>query len=305
MTAVRNNCVIGIDIGGTNFRIGAVFPDGTISHFRRIPATQVFHTQNALEDLASYLKSYCETLRCEGIEAGTVSIGFPATLDRSRQVVIQAPNLPFMEHLPVTAVLSEKLELPVLIERDVTMALFYDRKQYQLPDTGIITGIYFGTGIGNAICMDGVPLLGRNGTAGELGHIPADGSDIPCGCGNTGCMESLAGGKYLVRLIREQYPNTDISQIFSEHGAEPSLVRFVDRMAIAVATEINILDPDYILIGGGVPHMEGFPKELLLNRIICRVRKPRPAEDMQIIFTDDAEEKGVVGAAWYTYSKGR
>lgn len=300
---MRNNCVIGIDIGGTNFRIGAVFPDGTVSHFRRIPVTQVFHTRDALDDLAFYLKDYCETLRYEGVKAETVSIGFPATLDRSRQVVLQAPNLPFMERLPVTAALSETLGLPVLIERDVTMALFYDRNKYQIPGTGIIAGIYFGTGIGNAICIDGVPLLGRNGTAGELGHIPVDGSGILCGCGNTGCMESLAGGKYLVRLVRERYPNTDISQIFSRHGAEPPLARFVDRMAIAAAAEINILDPDYILIGGGVPNMEGFPRELLLNRIICRVRKPRPAEDMQIIFTDDAEEKGVIGAAWYAYSR--
>ena len=299
-----NKCIIGIDIGGTNFRIGAVSPDGTVSHFRRIPTAQVIRTQNVLEDLASYLKSYCETLQREKIEIETISLGFPATLDRSRQMVLQAPNLPFMERLPVTAVLSEALGLPVLIERDVTMALFYDRNQYQLPDTGIIVGIYFGTGIGNAICIDGVPLLGRSGVAGELGHIPVDGSGIPCGCGNTGCIESLAGGKFLAQLSREQHPDTDISQIFRKHRAEPLLEQFVDRMAIAAATEINILDPDYILIGGGVPNMNGFPKELLLERIIRRVRKPCPAEGIRIIFTGDVEEKGVAGAAFYAWSRG-
>ena len=152
--------------------------------------------------------------------------------------------------------------------------------------------------------MDGVPLLGRNGTAGELGHIPVDGSEVPCGCGNTGCIESVAGGKYLARLSRERYPDTDISQIFRKHGNEPLLKQFVDRMAIAAATEINILDPDYILIGGGVPNMDGFPQDFLLERIICRVRKPCPAEGIQIVFTGDTEEKGVAGAAFYAWFRG-
>lgn len=300
---MNNSCTVGIDIGGTNFRIGAVLTDGTVSQFRRIPAAQVFRTQDAIGDLTSYLEDYRGTLNREEVRINRISIGFPATLDRSRQVVLQTPNLPFMEHLPVVSKLLERLGVPVLIERDVTMALFYDKNRYQLPSTGIIAGFYFGTGIGNAICIDGIPLLGRNGTAGELGHIPVDGSEIPCGCGNTGCMESLAGGKYLAQLCREQYPDTGISQIFSEHGTEPTLIQFVDRMAIAVATEINILDPDYVLLGGGVPNMAGFPKDLLLERILCRVRKPYPAENLQIIFTDDVEEKGVLGAAYYADSK--
>lgn len=297
--AVKNNCTVGIDIGGTNFRIGAVYPDWTVSHFRRIPVAQVFQTQGAIEDLASYLKDYRGTLKREGIEINAVSIGFPATLDRSRQIVLQAPNLPFMEQLPVVSKLSEMLGIPVLIERDVTMALLYDKNRYQLTGAGVVAGIYFGTGIGNAICIDGVPLLGRNGAAGELGHIPVDGSNTPCGCGNIGCMEALAGGKYLAQLCREQYPDTSISKIFCEHGAEPLLLQFVDRMAIAVATEMNILDPDYVLIGGGVPNMEGFPTNLLLERILFRVRKPYPAQELPIIFTDDVEEKGVVGAVHY------
>lgn len=302
-TVMKNSCTVGIDIGGTNFRIGAVYPDWTVSHFRRMPVTQVFQTRDAMGDLASCLRDYRSMLNREGIEIDAVSIGFPATLDRSRQIVLQAPNLPFIERLPVVPALSGILGIPVMIERDVTMALLYDKNRYKLADAGIVAGFYFGTGIGNAICIDGAPLLGRNGTAGELGHIPVDGSNIPCGCGNIGCMESLAGGKYLAQLCREQYPDTSISNLFCAHGTEPLLLQFVDRMAIAVATEINILDPDYVLIGGGVPNMEGFPANFLLERILFRVRKPYPAQDLPIILTDDVEEKGVVGAVYYAYSR--
>lgn len=296
-----NSCVIGIDIGGTNFRIGAVSEDGALALFRKLPVEQVFRSKNPLEDLTACLKEYRRTLQDQGGAAEAVAIGFPATLDRERRVVLQAPNVPFMENLPVVEALAGELGIPVFIERDVTMALLYDQAKYRLPGEGIICGFYFGTGVGNAICVDGRPLVGRGGAAGELGHIPVDGSGLPCGCGNTGCIENLAGGKYLARLQRERYPETSIARLFAEHGTGPELVRFVDRMAIAAATEINILDPDCVLIGGGVPAMEGFPRELLLERIRLRARKPYPAADLPVIFTGDEDEKCVVGGARYAW----
>lgn len=290
--------IIGIDIGGTSFRIGLVDAQGTVSDFRKVPVKQVFTTQDPLRDLSEFLKAYCEGKRVEA-----VSIGFPATLDAKRQTVLQAPNISFMENLPVVEVLSRDLGMPVFIERDVTFALVYDCRKYGIPDEGIVCGFYFGTGIGNAISINGSPLIGRNGTAGELGHIPADGSDEVCGCGNVGCMEPLAGGRYLAHLCRTVYTDTHISEIFTKHGEEPLLRQFVDRMAITVATEINILDPHVVLIGGGVANMPDFPRAYLNRRILERTRKPLPAENLTILYTGDEPEKSVVGAAVYARNK--
>ena len=288
--------ILCIDIGGTNFRIGAVNALGETKLFRKIPVGEVFHTKDALADLLGYIRHYLEELK-EEIDAA--SIGFPATLDRGRSCVLQAPNLPFMENLPVVLTLSQKLGVPVFAERDVTMMLCYDIVKYGIPCEGITCGFYFGTGVGNAISINGLPLIGKNGTAGELGHIPVDGSREICGCGNAGCMENLAGGKYLKHLQETVYTETSISELFSVHGSEPQLIQFVDRMAAAVATEVNILDPDHVLIGGGVPAMKDFPTEQLDERIRAHTRKPFPAQNLEIIYTSDAEEKGVVGAAWY------
>lgn len=290
--------IIGIDIGGTSFRVGLVDDRGEVADFRKVPVKQVFASSKPVEDLCAYLKEY---IRGQSVDA--VAIGFPATLDAKRQTVLQAPNIPFMEHLPVVEVLSRELGIPVYIERDVTFGLMYDCHKYQIPREGIACGFYFGTGIGNAIAINGKPLIGRNGTAGELGHIPVDGSEEVCGCGNIGCMEPLAGGRYLAQLCREKYTDTHISEIFVKHGEEPELKRFIDRMAIAVATEVNILDPDVILIGGGVANMPGFPREFLNQRIWERTRKPLPAENLTILYTEDEPEKSVVGAAIYARSK--
>ena len=286
--------VIGIDIGGTHFRVGRVGADGSVADFRKLPTADILCSGDVLADLAGFIRDYSG-----GGDVQAVAIGFPATLDRERRRVLQAPNLRFMERLPVVEALSRSLGVPVFAERDVTMALCYDVEKYRIPDQGIVCGIYFGTGIGNAVNIDGRPLLGKNGVAGELGHIPVDGSAIPCGCGNAGCMENLAGGKYLARLERERYPGTAIGELFLRHGGEPLLREFVDRMAEAVATEVNILDPDCVLVGGGVPNMAGFPREYLDERIRFHARKPCPAEGLNVIYTEDEREKSVVGAARY------
>ena len=115
-----------------------------------------------LQDLADYIQDYAQE---NGISYDAVAIGFPAPLDKNRRKVVQAPNLSYMEDLPVTDRLSKELGVPVYAERDVTYALCFDAAKYGLPEQGMICGIYYGTGIGNAVLIDGKPLIGKNGAA--------------------------------------------------------------------------------------------------------------------------------------------
>lgn len=288
------NKIIGIDIGGTNFRIGFADSSGGVSDFRKLPVKSILRSDDVLRDIADFIESYAG-----GREFDAISAGFPATLNRERTKILQAPNLSFMEDLPVVEYLEGRLNVPVFAEHDVTFALYYDMRKYEVPSAGITCGIYFGTGIGNAVMIDGVPLLGRNGVAGELGHIPVMGHDEPCGCGLRGCMENIAGGKYLARIHREKWPESDIGEIFTEHGNDESVREFVVNIAMCAVTEINILDPDYVIIGGGVVNMAGFPRDFLHENIIVRTRKPYPAENLRVIYASDEAEKCVAGAGYY------
>lgn len=294
--------VIGIDIGGTNFRIGAVYPDNQIREFRKVSIKDVFISEYPLEDLVGYIRGYMQEPEICG-EARAVAIGFPATVNRERTVVVQAPNVKYMENLPVVEYLENNLQIPVYIERDVCMTVCYDMEKLEIPQKGILTAFYFGTGIGNAICIDGVPLLGKNGAAGELGHIPVPGSTDVCGCGNLGCVENIAGGKYLAKLCREKYPHIYIGDIFSKCREKQDIIDFVDRMAMAAAAEINILDPDYIIVGGGVPNMKDFPVALLDQKIHEHVRKPYPEKSLDIIYVSDDDMKSVTGAGIFVRKK--
>ena len=287
--------IIGIDIGGTHFRIGTVNESGRITNFQKLSTSSVLHSNNVLNDLGEFIEKYSSLTKIQEITA--LSIGFPATLNRERTKILQAPNLNYMENLPVVEYLSKRLNIPVFVERDVTMTLSYDIMKYHIDLSGIIIGIYFGTGVGNAIMIDGKFLTGKNGTAGELGHIPVDNYDEACGCGLRGCIENLAGGKYLAA----KYPVKDIGRIFVEHARELDL--FIERMAACVSIEVNILDPDNIVIGGGVVNMPDFPKNLLHEKILEHVRKPYPAENLKIIYAEDEAEKSVAGAAYYAMNK--
>lgn len=296
--------IVGIDIGGTNFRIGAVGQGEKKANFlRKVPVKNVFCSEEPMKDLALCLKEYREFLGKNGMQISAVSIGFPATLDKERKIVLQAPNIPFMENMPVVQEVSRELCLPVFIEKDVNLALCYDGMKYGVSDSEVLIGCYFGTGIGNAISINGKFLSGKNGAAGELGHIPVDGNHSLCGCGNRGCMENIAGGKYLSHLCQTEYLNTKVGELFHVHGMDSVLRKFVDRMAMTVAAEINILDPDYVLIGGGVPNMKEFPLEYLEQKIREHVRKPYPERNLKLIFAEDEEDKCVVGAAVYAAEK--
>ena len=113
--------VLSIDIGGTNFRVGIVSESGTVEKLDRIPTGSVIRSGDVLEDLFEFLNVFPD-----GISFDAVAIGFPATLNRERTQVVQAPNIAFMENLPVCAFLEDKMHLPVLAERDVTFSLCYD-----------------------------------------------------------------------------------------------------------------------------------------------------------------------------------
>ena len=182
--------------------------------------------------------------------------------------------------------------------------LFYnDIAVNSLPMEGIGIGVYIGTGIGNAIFINGEPVVGKDGVAGELGHIPTMNEKKQCGCGNEGCSECYASGWHLVEILNEYYPNTTIDNLFTDHKEDFVLKEYVDAIACVIATEVNILNPDYIFIGGGVINMKDFPINLLEDRLYTHARKPYPARSLPIFYSADAIENGVNGAILFAQNK--
>lgn len=294
------SCVIGVDVGGTNIRLGAVTEDGTLLH-KSHSSSDVVKGEGAGERLVQLIKEYSENI--SGMDICAVSIGFPSTLNRERTVVLSTPNVEGLNQVAFGERYKKVLGLPVFGEKDSCMLIYYDMLSYSFLKQGVSIGIYVGTGLGNVILLDGNPLAGKNGAAGELSHIPVLHHKDKCGCGLEGCLELYAGGRGLETIASTFYPGEFIGDIFKDHAEEDPVLEYLKGLAKAIAIEATLLDPDYICLGGGVLSMEAFPRTQLLDMIRTYTRHPMPSGNMEIVFSEQGIYNGVIGAGLYGWHR--
>lgn len=297
---MKQKYFIGIDIGGTNIRIGLVDSKGNLLHFEMENSKNIL-SDKPVDNLSEFIKAYINKNVTYSI-LGAV-IGFPSTVDKDRKVLLSTPNIPGLNQLDIVNQLEKLIRIPVYIDRDVNLLLQYDIYSNNFGEKGIVLGFYIGTGFGNAIQIDGRLLIGSNGSAGELGHIPLIKDETPCECGNKGCVEVYASGKRLQYLKDKHFPGTIVGEVFNKHSDDPIIQEYIEYLAIPIAIEINIFDPDYIILGGGVLQMEGFPYDDLQAHIYEHVRKPYPAENLKYYYSHADQTNGVIGAGIYGFRK--
>lgn len=294
---MENIHVLGIDIGGTHIRLGVVNEMHEMTDFVIKKSQPIFDNTDPMDALSLVIKDYIKT---NNIKVDAVSIGFPSTIDATREVVISTPNIKVLQNINVVKELSKRVLIPVFINRDVNYILLSDLKNLGDDfDNKIITGFYVGTGIGNAIMVHNRLLVGSHGIAGELGHTHVVGLKNQCGCGSTGCIETISSGQHLAEIKALYFKDTKIEDIFTNHKDSCHIIDFIDNMAIAIANEIVILDPHLIILGGGVISMKDFPKDLLCQGLYKYARKPCPLGSLNIVFVEPSQSSGVIGAGIY------
>lgn len=294
--------ILGVDIGGTHIRIGLVDDRATVLHAVKIEQRRVF-SEDPIRNLIHFIQSYLQT-KAAHKTISALAMGLPATMNRERSIIYNAPNIEGFNGLNIKAVLQDAFAFPVFLERDVAMLFYYDLYDYDLPHTGVMIGCYVGTGLGSIISIDGSLLTGQDGMAGELGHIPIMDRTEQCACGNPGCAELYTAGKCLDEMRTRVYPDVRMNQLFAEKGEEPLLRKFVERLAIPIATEINILNPGTVILGGGVLSMKGFPKERLEAHIHMHARKPIIGGRINLLYSrGSGDENGIIGCAMFAQKK--
>ena len=292
---------VGVDIGGTNLRIGCVDEKYDLFDFKQIPQDTILYGDSP-DNLARYIKEYIKQ-HIKAWDVAGICVGFPAPLDKKREVVLNAPNIQGFNGVNAKTALQKHLEHPVFIEKDTNLLITYDIVKYKISEDDTVVAFYVGTGLGNAVVIEGRMLTGFNGAAGELGHTPVWGCEHECSCGSIGCVEPLVAGKYLAKIREEYYPDTDISELFVKHGNDKRIEEYIWNMAVPFATEINIIDPSTVILGGGVISMEMFPQENLIKAIRFYTRKPLPEANLKFIVSGSQQESGVIGAGIHTFKQ--
>lgn len=300
---MNDTLILGMDIGGTNFRMGVVNTSLEVSNVKILPSSLITHTESTIESVAEIINEYISSLGKKADDIRLIASGWPSLVDKSRHILLSSTNFPGVDGVDIVDELEKRISIPIIIEHDAYYILANDIHKNRISTDGAVLGFYFGTGMGNAIYIDGKEFIGNHGAASEIGHMPMGLGDRPCSCGNTGCAEMYSCGKAFQRLCEKTFPETSLPDVFVVHKDSEELDEFVRCMAVPIATEVNILDPSYVFIGGGIVYMKGYPKDKLRSYIMKNVRKPFPADGLNLIFSDNTPNNGIIGAAINGYRK--
>lgn len=295
------NVIIGIDLGGTNLRIGAVTPDNEMLSPSVIKSSAVAYADKPIEKICEIIADYIEKNHIRKVEA--ISIGVPSSVENDKETVICTTNIRNQEgeavfsHTNMAEGIRAYFKVPVFINNDVNNILLYDIAANHLEKQKVVVGIYIGTGVGSSVVIDGKPLEGKNGAELDIGHIPYFGGDVRCSCGKTGCCECYASGWRLQELRRQYYPDTEIQDMFTKHKDEKPIKDFIQACAYIYAVMATIFNPDTIIVGGGVPEMADFPREEFERAVNENTGRDVMAYGFDYLYSKEFVGKGVIGAA--------
>jgi glucokinase len=247
--------VVGFDLGGTDLKAAVVSPDGVIERFVRSPSRvreSADAPYQAMRDAATRLVE-------EGERIAAVGLGSPGVIDPADgRLRGGTPHLPHWTERPLAADLKRMFGAPVAVDNDANAAAVAEQRVGVARDARVVVMLTLGTGIGCGIVIDGRPLRGAHGGAGELGHVPLGRRGVPCRCGVQDCVEPEASGSGLARAAREHgLGDLDAAGVFARAAAGDGTARelvtsFIDRLGAVVGTIVNVLNPDVVVIGGGV-----------------------------------------------------
>lgn len=308
MAQTMKSIALAADLGGTNLRVAAVDASGKILDRRRVLTPEDSDPSSIVDAIA--------TIASECLDAVGPAVGFalavPGPLDIENGRIIKSPNLPELNGLSITKEIEKRLNIPCLLENDATAATIGENKYGASRGFSNVIGVTLGTGVGGGLILDGKPLRGINGMAGEIGHVCVEPDGHPCGCGSIGCVEQYASATAIVRMTKEwlhDYPDStldDTEEVTSQTVYDAGVTG--DRLALAVfnrmgfclgitlAGLINVLNPEMIVIGGGVSAgwdlFSGTLKQTIMERAFRL-----PAEHAKIVRATLGDDAGILGAA--------
>ena len=305
--------ICAVDLGGTNLRAAIIDAQGHIhQHFKfKTPATS--KAREIVSAIAGAVRA-CEESAATALQK--VSIVVPGSVQHGTGVVVNAPNIPSLAGFKLGVALENELNAPVLIENDANAAALGEMWKGAGRGYRAIICLTLGTGVGSGIILDGELWRGIDGTAGEIGHtsVTPFGS-VRCKCGNIGCLEVCASATAIVRMTREGLPNhleSTLHMIPEEELSSEKIARAAtegDELAlsifhkmatylgIALANVVNTLNPEVIVIGGGVSGSFDLFVDQTRAEVLRRAF-PVPAGRCAIVRGECGDDAGLLGAAW-------
>jgi len=316
MMALRQ-LVLGIDLGGTKINTALVDRAGRlVAHdFRETlvgegPDPVIRRMIDAAREVMARAQVLPDQVKAAGVCA-------PGPLDLDAGLILSPPNLPGWDRIPLIARISKALGMPAQLENDANAAALGENRFGAGRGTQHMIYVTASTGIGGGLILDGRLYHGASGLAGEIGHQTIMVHGPICGCGNRGCLESLASGTAIARRGRESVARGVptlmaalaegdpgrisaklVAQAAEQGDAEASMIisQAMDFLGIGMANMVNLFNPELIVIGGGLTNL-GDALFGPVRRAVERMAFPTAAQAVRIVRAELGDNVGALGAA--------
>lgn len=316
----KETYAIGVDLGGTNLKLGLVSRSGKIVDRITLPTEAEKGPKHIIKSIKKGIKELKQRNDKKLIGVG---IGAPGVISLKKGTVENPPNFPGWGKVHLGKLLEKSTGMKIIVENDANTAAIGEMIFGNGQKFNSFIMITLGTGVGGGIILNKKLFRGDTGAAGEIGHISIDYKGHPCNCGSIGCIETYCGNSYLIKRVEselQEFSDSIINKLLSEPGkvlspklisealrqkdkfAEMIINRMGEELGAALASSANLLDVCTFIIGGGV---SGFGKQLF-NSVESTLRKrvlKSLTSRVKVVPAKLKNESGIKGAAALVFYK--
>jgi glucokinase len=320
----RQGWAVGIDFGGTNIKAGLVSRGGRVVASRLLPSSRYGSPSRFVEGVRATVGSLIREAGLRVSQLDGIGVGVPGPVDPGRGTVRSMVNVPGWRDVPLQHRLERAVGRRCVVDNDANAAALGEWRFGAGRGSRQLVGVTLGTGVGGGLVLDGAVYRGASGSAGELGHtvIVADGER--CLCGSRGCLEAYVGTAAILRLARAavRRHRGALRVLAAEAGGrltpalvseaarrgDPSAKRLWEevgrRLGIGLSSVVNLLNPDRIVIGGGVANAWAFFAPAM-RRALSRQAMPAAARRVRVVRARLGNHAGIVGSAVLVWNEKR
>lgn len=290
---------LGIDVGGTNLRVGAVNLHGELVHSFRVPTPQSGNPDDLVAKIEELYHRVAGEIK-EPIHG--IGVGWPGAIDRKKGLVLQTPNINGFVDYPLKDVLTKRLKAAVQIENDAKCAGLAEKRFGQAQNFHDFLLLTFGTGIGGVIFANDQLVYGDRGLAGEIGHMLLHPGGLACQCGDFGCFEKYCSAKSLENLFFERTGKTlSAKELLEQRTSIPEaqiiLNKFVNDLTLGIGSLINVFNCEAVIFSGGLFTTGG---HWILQQLDAGLKQKgfqSLKKNVQLLTSNLEGKAGIIGAA--------
>ena len=299
----KRQFAVGVDFGATRIKMGLVNNRGKVLARKVVPTLKdispaefVRTVKNEITELLS------DSFKCR--DCVGIGIGAPGLVDSQRGIVQYLVNIKGWENVPIAQALERRIRLPVKVDNDANVMTLGELVYGAGRGCKNLVCLTLGTGVGGGIIIGGELYRGATHAAGEIGHVAIEQDGRPCACGGMGCVEAYVGNRRIIALGKGKFSSPKQISDAARRGDRFALSIWEQvgtHLGTALASVVNLLNPEKIVIGGGVANAGGLLLDIVRKTVKKRAMKG-PAGSVKIVKAQLGDNAGIVGGAVLAFS---